>query len=106
MVLYEESPPYAAANTGVGEPIEEPGEDVVESLPPEFAIATRARYLKDHNTVAALRKMASAWEIPGRSSMNEDELATAIAEAENRASVEDAYAAAGRAANGGEAAQD
>ena len=106
-ILYEESPPYAAADAEAGEG--EPGEDVVEPLPPEFAmvpedrslsIATRVQYLKAHHTVTALRQMAKAWEISGRSSMNEDELAIAIAEAESRASAEDAYAAAGRVGDG------
>jgi hypothetical protein len=95
-VLFEESPPYGEADADGDE---DSGEDMVAPLPPEFAIATRAQYLKEHNTVTALRQMAKAWEVAGRSSMNEDALATAIAEAE-------AAASAGRAASEGEAAQN
>lgn len=89
--IYEESPPYPASAPA-------DGGDSTKPLPPDFAIATRANYLKEHNTVTALRQMAKAWAIPGRSSMNEDALALAIAEAESTANTEEAYAAAGRAA--------
>ena len=103
--IYEDSPPYPASAPADGGDSPDAGDgdggDSTQPLPPDFAIATRANYLKEHNTVTALRQMAKAWEVPGRSSMNEDALALAIAQAESTANTVEAYAAAGRAAEGG-----
>lgn len=51
--------------------------------PKSAAIAASAAEYLEENTKAELRELASGWEVPGRSKMSSEELATAIATAED-----------------------